>query len=87
MATRFGERSGGLVQALLPIAKLGAISPKKGAATIVYLASSPDVASMSGLYFHREEPETPSTEALDDVAAARLWAESEGVEAAAADAA
>jgi NAD(P)-dependent dehydrogenase (short-subunit alcohol dehydrogenase family) len=87
VATRFGDRSGGLVQALLPIAKLGAISPKKGAATIVYLASSPDVASTSGLYFYRESPQTPSAEALDDAAAARLWAESERLEVAVAEAA
>jgi NAD(P)-dependent dehydrogenase (short-subunit alcohol dehydrogenase family) len=87
VATRFGDRSGGLVQALMPIARLGAISPKKGAETIVYLASSPDVAETSGLYFYRCKPETPSDEARDDAAAARLWAESERLEAAAAVAA
>lgn len=87
VATRFGDRSGGLVQALLPIAKLGAVNPKKGAATLVYLASSPRVASMSGRYFYRKNPETPSAEALDDAAAARLWAESERLEAAVAQAA
>jgi NAD(P)-dependent dehydrogenase (short-subunit alcohol dehydrogenase family) len=84
VATRFGDRSGGLLQAVMPIAKLGAISPVKGAETIVYLASSPEVASVSGLYFYRDKPETPSPEAQDDNAAARLWAESERLEAAAA---
>jgi NAD(P)-dependent dehydrogenase (short-subunit alcohol dehydrogenase family) len=84
VATRFGDRSGGLLQAVMPIAKLGAISPVKGAETIVYLASSPEVASVSGLYFYRDKPETPSPEAQDDKAAARLWAESERLEAAAA---
>jgi NAD(P)-dependent dehydrogenase (short-subunit alcohol dehydrogenase family) len=84
VATRFGDRSGGLLQAVMPIAKLGAISPSKGAETIVYLASSPEVASVSGLYFYRDKPETPSPEAQDDKAAARLWAESERLEAAAA---
>jgi NAD(P)-dependent dehydrogenase (short-subunit alcohol dehydrogenase family) len=83
VATRFGDRSGGLLQALMPIAKLGAISPKKGAETILYLASSPDVAETSGLYFYRCKPETPSDEAQEDAAAARLWAESERLEAAA----
>ena len=81
VATRFGDRSGGLLQAVMPIAKLGAISPVKGAETIVYLASSPEVAEMSGLYFYRNRPETPSSEAQDDEAAARLWAESERIEA------
>jgi hypothetical protein len=84
VATRFGDRSGGLLQAVMPIAKLGAISPRKGAETIIYLASSPEAASMSGLYFYRELPETPSPEAQDDEAAARLWAESARLAAAVA---
>jgi NAD(P)-dependent dehydrogenase (short-subunit alcohol dehydrogenase family) len=83
VATRFGDQSGGLMQALMPIARLGAISPSKGARTLVHLASSPDIASMSGLYFYRDRPDTPSPEAQDDAAAARLWAESERLEAAA----
>jgi NAD(P)-dependent dehydrogenase (short-subunit alcohol dehydrogenase family) len=82
VATRFGDRSGGLLQALMPIAKLGALSPQQGAQTIVYLASSPEVASMSGLYFHRCRPEPPSEQALNDDAAARLWVQSERLEAA-----
>ena len=84
VATRFGDGSGGLLQALMPIARLGAISPQKGAETIVYLASSPDVASMSGRYFYQRRPDTPSQAAQDDAAASRLWAESERLEAAAA---
>lgn len=83
VATRFGDRSGGLVQMLMPIAKLGAVSPREGARTLVHLASSPDVAAMSGLYFYRDKPDTPSPEAQDGAAAARLWAESERLEAAA----
>jgi NAD(P)-dependent dehydrogenase (short-subunit alcohol dehydrogenase family) len=77
VATRFGASSGGLLQALMPVAKLGAISPRKGAETIVHLASSPDVAGASGLYFYRCKPDTPSAVAQDDAAAARLWTESE----------
>ncbi len=84
VATRFGDGSGGLMQAIMPVAKLGAISPKKGAETIVYLASSPDVASTSGLYFYQCKPDTPSPAAQDDATAARLWAESERLAAAVA---
>ena len=87
VATRFGDGSGGFLQSLMPLAKLMAISPQKGAETIVYLASSPDVASTSGLYFYQDKPDTPSPQARDDVAAARLWAESERLEAAVARAA
>jgi len=79
VATRFGDGSGGLLQALFPIAKLFALSPQKGAETIVYLASSPEVANASGLYYVKREPTTPSPEARDDAAAARLWAESETI--------
>ncbi len=82
VATRFGDGSGGLLQALMPIAKLGAISPAKGAETIIYLASSPEVAQTSGVYFYLSKPKTPSPEAQDDDAAARLWAESARLEAA-----
>jgi NAD(P)-dependent dehydrogenase (short-subunit alcohol dehydrogenase family) len=83
VATRFGADSGGLVQALMPVAKLGAISPQKGAETIVYLASSPEVGTTSGLYFQQCRPDTPSPAARDDGAASRLWAESERLQGAA----
>jgi NAD(P)-dependent dehydrogenase (short-subunit alcohol dehydrogenase family) len=87
VATRFGDRSGGVVQALMPLARLGAISPKKGAETLVYLASSPDVADVSGQYFYQRRIDIPSAEAQDDAAAARLWTESERLAAAVAQAA
>jgi NAD(P)-dependent dehydrogenase (short-subunit alcohol dehydrogenase family) len=76
VATRFGDRSGGLLSHAVRLAKLFAISPQKGAETIVYLASSPDVASVSGEYFYKCRPAMPTTEARDDAAAKRLWIES-----------
>jgi NAD(P)-dependent dehydrogenase (short-subunit alcohol dehydrogenase family) len=82
VATRFGDGAGGAVQALLPIAKLFALTPEKGAETIVYLASSPEVATMSGLYFVKRVPRATSAEAQDDAAATRLWAASEAIAAA-----
>jgi NAD(P)-dependent dehydrogenase (short-subunit alcohol dehydrogenase family) len=75
VATRFGDRSGGLLSYGVRIAKLFAISPARGAETIVYLASSPEVAGVSGKYFYKCKPVTPSREAEDDEAAKRLWAE------------
>ena len=50
-----------------------AISPAKGAETIIYLASSPTVANITGLYFHECQPVTPSPAAMDDHAALVLW--------------
>jgi len=76
VASRFGDGSGGLLSLGMRLAKTFAISPEKGAETIVYLASSPDVAGVSGEYFYKCRPATPTTEACDDAAAERLWIES-----------
>ncbi len=84
VATRFGDNLTGPLRLLFPLAKLFAISPAEGAKTIVYLASSPAVEGVSGLYFDKCAPSTPTVEAQDDAAAARLWAESEKLAASAA---
>jgi NAD(P)-dependent dehydrogenase (short-subunit alcohol dehydrogenase family) len=76
VATSFADQSGGLFSHIVRMAKTFAISPEKGAETIVYLASSPEVAHVSGRYFYKCRPITPSKEALDDAAAERLWLES-----------
>jgi len=49
----------------------------KGARTSVYLASSPDVASVSGKYFMKCRPRQPGRWARDPAAAQRLWEVSE----------
>ena len=76
VATRFGDRSGGFLSGIVRIAKNFAISPEKGAETIVYLASSPDVSAISGDYFYKCRPATPTAGGRDDTAANRLWNES-----------
>jgi NAD(P)-dependent dehydrogenase (short-subunit alcohol dehydrogenase family) len=76
VATRFGDGTGRLLSCVMSVAKLFAISPEKGAETIVYLASSPDVAGVSGEYFYQCRPAMPTAEARDDTAAERLWMES-----------
>ena len=73
--TRFGDGSGGLLSRVISVAKTFAISPEKGAETIVYLASSPDVA-LSGEYYYKCRPATPTAGARHDAAAKRLWMES-----------
>jgi NAD(P)-dependent dehydrogenase (short-subunit alcohol dehydrogenase family) len=52
------------------------LTPTKGAATSIYLASSPDVDGVSGEYFVKCKPRTPSKAARDTAAARRLWDES-----------
>lgn len=77
VATRFGDNNSGLFRLGLGFAKqFFALSPEKGAETIVYLASSPDVAETTGIYFAKSRPATPTTAARDDTAAQRLWEES-----------
>jgi retinol dehydrogenase 12 len=76
VASRFGDGSGGFLSRAMRVAKLFAISPEKGAETIVYLASSPEVAGASGEYFYKCRPMMPTAEARDDMAAKRLWIES-----------
>lgn len=53
------------------------LTPEQGARTSVYLASSPDVAEVSGEYFVKCRARTPSGAAQDEAAAALLWSISE----------
>ena len=74
VATRFGDQSGGFLQRAVAVGKsLFAISEEDGAKTIIYLASSPDVATVSGEYFNECKVETPSAQARSDADAQRLW--------------
>jgi NAD(P)-dependent dehydrogenase (short-subunit alcohol dehydrogenase family) len=80
VATRFGDNSGGLMRTLLKVAKpIGAISPEDGARTIIYLASSAEVAGVTGEYFYKCRPQAPTKEAQNEADAAKLWQISEGI--------
>ncbi|HFE46873.1 MAG TPA: SDR family oxidoreductase [Nannocystis exedens] len=68
----------GLLGAVFAVAtRVVAISPKAGARTSVYLASSPEVQSTSGEYFVRCRSRRPNAAARDPAAAHRLWQLSE----------
>jgi NAD(P)-dependent dehydrogenase (short-subunit alcohol dehydrogenase family) len=74
VATRFGDSSGGAMRAGIAIAKrLFALTPEEGAKTLIYLASSPQVAGQSGGYYDRCAPAQPSRAAQSDPHARRLW--------------
>ena len=74
VATRFGNNAGGAMRAGLALAKrLFALSPAEGAKTMVYLASSAEVAARSGGYYERCALAEPSREACSDGDARRLW--------------
>lgn len=79
VASRFGRdgdggRFGDVVMAL---ARPLAISAEKGARTSIWLASAPSLAGVTGEYFYKCKPSTPTAIARDDEAARRLWAVSE----------
>lgn len=77
VSTRFFQKQGFIFTLMKLIAPLMAINPDSGAKTSIYLAASPKVEGISGLYFAKEAPATPRPAALDDSAAARLWKLSE----------
>jgi retinol dehydrogenase 12 len=53
------------------------LSPERGADTIVYLSSSPDVAAETGGYHVKRQRREPSAAARDDTDARKLWEISE----------
>jgi NAD(P)-dependent dehydrogenase (short-subunit alcohol dehydrogenase family) len=75
VATRFGDQSGGWLSSAVGFAKFFAISPEKGAETIVYLASSDAVDRATGQYFYKCHVATPTAEGQNDDDARRLWQE------------
>lgn len=55
------------------------LSPAQGARTTVYLASSLEVEGVTGRYFVKCKPKSPSRTAQDESAARRLWEASEAL--------
>lgn len=63
-------------------------TPEQGARTAIWLATSPEVANVTGEYFRDERPAHVAPAALDDDAARRLWelsAQLTGLDATASD--
>ena len=55
------------------------ISPRRGARTSVYLATSPEVATRTGEYWVRSKRGHMGKQARNDEAATRLWDDSEQI--------
>jgi len=60
-------------KAFLPLIRLFLKTPDKGAATSIYLASSPEVEGVTGRYFAGCKPKASSRSSYDTAAAATLW--------------
>ena len=71
--TGFGREGKPLLRLGTTIARPFFLSPERGADTIVYLASSPDVAGGTGGYYVKRQRREPSAAARDDAAARKLW--------------
>lgn len=80
VATQFAANNNGLLGTTFAVLKtFAAISPEKGARTIVHLASAPDVDGKSGTYWYKCKPIKPSAAARSDTDARRLWDFSERI--------
>ena len=64
---------------LMAIFKLFLLSPERGAECSLHVATSPDVAAMTGEYFEKSEPKTASRDARDEGQQERLWMVTEGL--------
>lgn len=75
VASRFGrDGDGGTVTDwVLTALKPFALTPEQGAATQVYVASALELDGITGGYWAKSAPATPSAAAQDDAAAAQLW--------------
>ncbi len=77
VATGFGHNTPGLVNAILNLARPFLLTAEQGAATSIYLASAPEVAEVSGEYFVKCKPATPSKQSTDVALQDKLWELSE----------
>jgi NAD(P)-dependent dehydrogenase (short-subunit alcohol dehydrogenase family) len=59
------------------LARTFGAKPEEGAETSIYLASSPEVETVTGKYFEHKKPVASSRESYDDAVARRLWEVSE----------
>ncbi len=77
VATNIWSGAPGWAKPLLALAKrFFMLTPAQGAETIVYLATSPAVEKVTGLYFDKNRPKEAAKLGQDDALADRLWAES-----------
>ncbi|MHB8464100.1 MAG: SDR family oxidoreductase [Acidimicrobiales bacterium] len=79
VATGYGRDgdASGVLEFGLKLIKPFILTAEKGARTSVYLASSPELADVTGKYFVKSRAATPAAAARDEAAARRLWDESE----------
>ncbi len=75
--TGFGHSNGGIVSFFTGAMQRFALTPAQGAATTIYLASSPEVADVSGKYFEKSRAVPSSKASMNEADWVRLWQISE----------
>ena len=73
----FGQTYSSALSVLIKIARPFMLTPEQGARTSVYLASSPEVAGVSGKYFSKCHPVRSNAVSYDVQSQQKLWALSE----------
>jgi NAD(P)-dependent dehydrogenase (short-subunit alcohol dehydrogenase family) len=77
VATNFGKGQHKIVNWVVAMSQIFAISPQKGAETSIYLASSPQVEGVSGKYFIKMKAVQSSQISYDREIGRQLWEVSE----------
>ena len=80
VASNFGQTNNEqntLVRLGIRATQIVAISEEQGAETSIYLATSPEVEGMTGLYFDKQQPKASCKESYDVAEQALLWQVSE----------
>ena len=75
--TNLARDAKGASAAAFSLAKVFFASPEKGAQPIIYLATSPEVAGVTGKYFSKMKESRSNRESSDQAADKLLWQKSE----------
>ncbi len=73
VGTGFAANNGSLVRLGLRLYRFFVLSPEQGAETSIYLATSPEIQSITGRYFVDKQAVSSSPVSYDAAVAARLW--------------
>ena len=73
VATGLGKNNGGWAKVIIGLLRPFFRTPESGAATSIYLATSPEVDGVSGKYFNNCKEARSSKASYDRAVAARLW--------------
>lgn len=74
VATRIGHNTGLAIKPIVQLVqKIGGMSPEKGAETIIYLSSSPEVKGVTGKFYIEKKAVMSSPNSYDPETAQLLW--------------